>query len=149
MTGKNELRAEIEIDADPGTVWEVLTDFGAYPELEPVHQVDRRGPDAGGQAPRPVAAPGARGITMKPTVTVNEPGTAFGWLGTARRRAAPLRRRAPVRAGADRRGDAGRGSCSRSGSGGSCCRSSAGAILPATLRGFEAMNRRSPIGPRR
>ena len=32
MTAKNELRAEIEIEADPSTVWDVLTDFAAYSE---------------------------------------------------------------------------------------------------------------------
>ncbi|MGH2597543.1 MAG: SRPBCC family protein [Actinomycetota bacterium] len=35
MTAKNELRAEIEIDADPDTVWSVLMDFGASPEWNP------------------------------------------------------------------------------------------------------------------
>ena len=35
MTDRNELRAEIEIDADPDSVWAVLMDFEAYPEWNP------------------------------------------------------------------------------------------------------------------
>ena len=81
MTAKNELRAEIEIDADPGTVWDVLTDFEAYPGWNPfITSID--GDQAlGGRLHVRLQPPGARGFTMKPTVTVNEPGTAFGWLG--------------------------------------------------------------------
>ena len=81
MTAKNELRAEIEIDAEPGTVWGVLTDFGAYPEWNPfITSID--GDQAPGSKLRArLQPPGVRRFTMKPTVTVNEPGTAFGWLG--------------------------------------------------------------------
>jgi uncharacterized protein YndB with AHSA1/START domain len=49
MEARNELRAEIEIDADPDTVWEVLIGFEAYPDWNPVHQMDRRSPVAGEQ----------------------------------------------------------------------------------------------------
>ncbi len=30
-----ELSTEIEIDATPARVWEILTDFGSYPRIEP------------------------------------------------------------------------------------------------------------------
>jgi hypothetical protein len=80
MTAKNELRAEIEIDADPGTVWDVLTDFEAYPGWNPfITSID--GAQRLGARLHARLQPPGRGFTMKPTVTVNEPGTAFGWLG--------------------------------------------------------------------
>ena len=81
MTAKNELRAEIEVDAEPGTVWEVLTDFGAYPEWNPFIRSIDGDQTRGGRLRARLQPPGARGFTMKPTVTVNEPGSVFGWLG--------------------------------------------------------------------
>ena len=56
MTAKNELRAEVEIDADPGSVWAVLMDFGAYPDWNPFIHADRGDPgggSAGSDAPDP------------------------------------------------------------------------------------------------
>ncbi len=47
MTDRNELRAEIEIDADPDSVWAVLMDFEAYPEWNPFITVDRGEPAVG------------------------------------------------------------------------------------------------------
>jgi uncharacterized protein YndB with AHSA1/START domain len=41
MTAKNELRAEVEIDADPDSVWAVLMDFAAYPDWNPfIHPIE-------------------------------------------------------------------------------------------------------------
>jgi hypothetical protein len=140
MTAKNELRAEVEIDADPGTVWEVFTDFGAYPSWNPFIRSIDGDQTLGGRLQARLQPPGARGITMKPTVTVNEPGRAFGWLGRlggvphlvdgahrfelepidggSRTRFVQSERFRGVLLPLVRR-----------------------AILPATLRGFEAMNR--------
>lgn len=81
MTGKNELRAEIEIDADPGTVWDVLSDFGAFPAWNPFIRSIEGDQAVGSRLRARLRPPGGRGITMKPVVTVNEPGRAFAWLG--------------------------------------------------------------------
>lgn len=82
MTAKNELRAVIEIDVDPGTVWNVLTDFQAYPEWNPfIHPIEGA-QEVGARLRLRIQPPGGRGVTLTPRVTVVEPGRAFGWLGT-------------------------------------------------------------------
>ena len=104
MTDRNELRAEIEIDAEPARVWAVLMDFEAYPDWNPFITSIQGERTVGARLRARLQPAGGRGITMSPSVTVNEPGTAFGWLGKLGC-AAPVRRCAPVRAAADRRGD--------------------------------------------
>jgi hypothetical protein len=81
MTTKNELRAEIVIEADPDTVWGVLTDFEAYPDWNPFLRSIVGGRTVGSRLHVRLQPPEGRGITMNPAVTVNEPGRAFGWLG--------------------------------------------------------------------
>ncbi|MGZ5299516.1 MAG: SRPBCC family protein [Actinomycetota bacterium] len=81
MTTKNESRAEIEIDADPDTVWSVLTDFGAYPDWNPFITSIDGDQTMGGTLHVRLQPPEGRGITMDPAVTVNEPGRVFAWLG--------------------------------------------------------------------
>lgn len=81
MTAKNELRAEVEIGADPDTVWHVLTDLAAYPEWNPFITSIEGDLSVGSRLHVRLQPPEGRGITMKPVVTVSEPGSAFGWLG--------------------------------------------------------------------
>jgi hypothetical protein len=81
MTEKNELRAEIEVDADPDTVWAVLADFGTYPDWNPFIRSIEGDRSVGSELKVRLQPAGGRGITMKPKVTVSEPGRAFGWLG--------------------------------------------------------------------
>jgi hypothetical protein len=41
VTAKNELRAEVEIEADPDSVWAVSMDFEAYPDWNPfIHSIE-------------------------------------------------------------------------------------------------------------
>ena len=81
MTDRNELRAEIEIDAEPARVWAVLMDFEAYPEWNPFITSIQGERTVGAKLRARLQPAGGRGITMTPSVTVNEPGSAFGWLG--------------------------------------------------------------------
>jgi hypothetical protein len=81
MTDRNELRAEVEIDAEPGRVWVVLMDFEAYSEWNPFITSIQGERSVGGKLKARLQSPGGRGITMSPSVTVNEPGSTFGWLG--------------------------------------------------------------------
>jgi hypothetical protein len=75
-----ELRAEIDIDATPDRVWEVLTDFPAYPEWNPFITSIAAGPNpvqrwkCGSRRRGP--KPG-----RKPRVLVAEPKRELRWLG--------------------------------------------------------------------
>ena len=81
MTHRNELRAEIEIDAEPARVWTVLMDFETYPDWNPFITSIQGERTVGARLRARLQPAGGRGITMNPSVTVNEPGSTFGWLG--------------------------------------------------------------------
>ena len=82
MTDRNELRAEIDIDADPDSVWAVLMDFEAYPEWNPFIQLIDGSQVVGASLRLRIQPPDSRGMTLRPHVTVVEPARAFGWLGS-------------------------------------------------------------------
>jgi hypothetical protein len=76
-----QLHTTIEIDATPEQVWQVLTNFAAYPDWNPF--ITR----ASGTA-RPserlhlrMEPPGGRGVTLRPTVLEADPGRRLRWLG--------------------------------------------------------------------
>jgi hypothetical protein len=135
----NELRAEVEIDATPAEVWAVLMDFSSYPRWNPFVTSIRGGAAVGDRLTVRLQPPGGRGITMRPRVTESEPGRTFAWLGVLgvphlfdgahRFELEPIdggRRTRFVQSERFR---------------GLLVRAVRRAILPATLRGFEAMNR--------
>lgn len=76
-----ELRTHIEIGAPPERVWEVLTDFGSYPEWNPfIHQIE--GDMSPGATLRVhIQPPNRRGMTFKPNVLKAEPNHELRWLG--------------------------------------------------------------------
>ena len=76
-----QLRAEIVIDATPDRVWDVLTDFAAYPAWNPF--VRRLGGPAavGSRLTTPIEPPGGMGMTLRPTVLAAVPGRELRWLG--------------------------------------------------------------------
>jgi hypothetical protein len=75
------LEAAIEVDAAPERVWEVLTDFAAYPEWNPfIRRIEGR-PEQGQRLEVRIEPPGARGMTFRPTVLAAEPGRELRWLG--------------------------------------------------------------------
>jgi len=75
------LRTEIDIAADADRVWDVLTDFPAFPRWNPfIRQID------GVLAPHArltvrIQPPGGRAMTFRPTVLHVEPGRYFAWRG--------------------------------------------------------------------
>jgi hypothetical protein len=76
-----ELSTEIEIDAGPGRVWEVLTDGTAYPSWNPfVRRLEGRlGP--GESLVVVLRPPGGRAFLLKPRVIVWEEGQTLAWRG--------------------------------------------------------------------
>ena len=76
-----ELRSQIEIEATPERVWEVLADFAAYPDWNPFIRSIEGEPARGSRLKVRIEAPGGRGMTFKPTVLEAAPGREFRWLG--------------------------------------------------------------------
>ena len=79
-----ELHTEIGIDAPPGRVWRVLTDFAAYPEWNPfVTSVRAAGElKEGARLEIVVRVPDGPTMTFEPRVLKAEPGRELRWLGT-------------------------------------------------------------------
>ena len=76
-----ELRTEIEIDASPERVWEVLTDFPAMGEWNPFIASLEGSAKAGERLTVRLTPPGSGGMTFKPTVLKVDAGKELRWLG--------------------------------------------------------------------
>jgi hypothetical protein len=76
-----ELRREIEIDAPPGRVWAVVTDFAAYPDWNPFIRRISGELREGARLEVRIEPPGARATTFKPTVRAVEADRELRWLG--------------------------------------------------------------------
>jgi hypothetical protein len=77
------MSATIEIDAPPRVVWAILTDLRRYPEWNPLFR------EASGQVAvgkrirlRSVHPAGGRLMTVKPKITVAEPGAELRWVSS-------------------------------------------------------------------
>ena len=77
----HELHTEIDIDAAPEVVWQVLTDLDRYRDWNPFIVSAEGRADVGERLTNRMQPPGGKGITFKPTVTVVEPAVTFEWLG--------------------------------------------------------------------
>jgi hypothetical protein len=76
-----ELHSEIEIQASPERVWEVLTDLAAYREWNPFIVRAAGQPVVGGRLELHMRLPGRRPTTFRPVVLAAEPGRQLRWLG--------------------------------------------------------------------
>jgi hypothetical protein len=76
-----ELRTQIEVEATPERVWEILTDFDAYPEWNPFIQRIEGDAAPGSKLEVRIEPPGGRAMTFKPTVLEVAPGQELRWLG--------------------------------------------------------------------
>ena len=77
----HELHTEIDIDATPEVVWEVLTDLDGWSDWNPFITSSVGTPEVGNKLVNRMEPPGGKAITFKPQVTVVEDGTTFEWLG--------------------------------------------------------------------
>jgi hypothetical protein len=76
-----QLSTSIDIDADPGHVWQVLTDLARYRDWNPFI-THAEGPVAVGQRLTLRMQPvGGRKVTIRPTVLEATPGRQLRWLG--------------------------------------------------------------------
>ena len=75
------LRTEIEIDAPPERVWQVLTDFASYPDWNPFIQRIAGPLDTGARLEVRIAPPEGRAMTFKPIVQEVEEARELRWLG--------------------------------------------------------------------
>ena len=76
-----ELRAEIAIAAPPERVWEVLTDFDAYPSWNPFIKSIAGRLVVGSELEVRIEPPGGRGMNFRPKVLKAEPQRRLTWLG--------------------------------------------------------------------
>ena len=78
------LHTEREIDAPPGRVWEILTDFPRQPEWNPsIVSIEAEGPLRAGARLTFVGPRNDKGATMRfrPRVLVADPPRELRWLG--------------------------------------------------------------------
>jgi hypothetical protein len=62
------LASQIDVDASPSRVWEVLTDYGAYPEWNPFIVRAEGRIEVGSRLSLRMQPVGARGVSLRPTV---------------------------------------------------------------------------------
>jgi hypothetical protein len=77
----HELHTEIDIDATPEVVWQVLTDLDRYPDWNPFITSSVGKPEPGEKLVNRMDPPGGMAITLKPHVTVVQDQKTFEWLG--------------------------------------------------------------------
>jgi hypothetical protein len=77
-----EIVTSVEVAADPERVWEVLTDFGSWPDWHPAI-LEFSGRAAPGERLRfrSRSPEGGGAITIKPAVVAAEPGRLLSWHG--------------------------------------------------------------------
>ncbi len=75
------LHSEIVIAAAPTQVWQILTDFAAYPAWNPFVRRIAGAPVAGTRLEVHLAPPGSRGMTLRPTLLEVLPERTLRWLG--------------------------------------------------------------------
>ncbi|MFQ6055434.1 MAG: SRPBCC family protein [Methanosarcinales archaeon] len=76
-----ELYTEIEIEASADRVWQMLTDFSAFPQWNPFIRRASGEAKTGVQLEVYIHPPGARGMNFRPTVVKVEPNRELRWLG--------------------------------------------------------------------
>jgi hypothetical protein len=75
------VRTEIEIDAPAARVWDVLTDFDAFPRWNPfIRRIDGVASERMRLSVK-IQPPGGRAMTFRPTVLRVEDGRLLSWRG--------------------------------------------------------------------
>jgi hypothetical protein len=78
---KRTIETSIDIEAGTDAVWQVLTDFSAYPEWNPfIRSIEGRLQE-GERLSVLIQPPGQGSMRFRPRVQTMQPQRAFGWLG--------------------------------------------------------------------
>jgi hypothetical protein len=78
---RHELRTDIDIPADPDTVWSQLVDLPSYAAWNPFIIAASGSAEVGGRLRLRMQPPGGRATTFRPRVTEVSTGRALEWLG--------------------------------------------------------------------
>lgn len=78
---RKELISQIEIDAPPERVWDVLTDFARFPEWNPFIRAASGKIEAKGKLTVTMQPSGGRATTFSPTLLKVDPYRELRWLG--------------------------------------------------------------------
>jgi len=78
-----EIRTEIRINASASKVWNVLTDFRAFPDWNPFMVYIKGKPAEGKKIEVKMVPPGSKGMVFKPTVLKFQKDKEFRWTGHA------------------------------------------------------------------
>lgn len=76
-----EIVTEIEIEASPENVWQILMDFAAYPKWNPFIKSIEGKPQVEAGLKVFIQPPGSSGMNFSPTVTAFERAKNFQWKG--------------------------------------------------------------------
>ena len=76
-----QISSEIEIDASPERVWQVLTDFSALPNWNPFIRSVEGDLNVGDRLKVYIKASRGMGMSFKPTVLKVEPNRELRWIG--------------------------------------------------------------------
>lgn len=76
-----QLRTQIDIQATPERVWQILTDFDAYPQWNPFMTEATGIASRGERLSIRMQPDGGRAVTFRPTVREAAPGHRLSWLG--------------------------------------------------------------------
>ena len=71
----------IDIAASPSRVWSVLTDFAAYPQWNPFIVRIAGVPEVGGRLVVTIQPPGRKAMMFRPVVLAATPGVELRWRG--------------------------------------------------------------------
>lgn len=76
-----EIKTKIVIHAEVSKVWQVLTNFAAYPSWNPFIRSLEGSVSEGTKITAKIAPPGSSSMTFKPKVLVFQKNTEFRWKG--------------------------------------------------------------------
>lgn len=76
-----EIKTQVIIKAEPARVWDILTDFAAYPGWNPFITSLEGNVSVGNTIRVKLCQPGGMAMTMKPKVLVVAKNKAFRWIG--------------------------------------------------------------------